>query len=219
MLKVDLSSNAFSIFYSNLNRAWPDISSIDQKWKRVEKPLFELLCDERIMYTLAQGGKWLNVKDVIFDTTSESDPKELLVQVFLAANQHVASLPDHALKAVRLYSTLSTEITPALTRTVLKNAPSCYRSLTRPEKLFLLTFVLKDCSFSEVLGLELLPISSEKFTSFSNSGEAIYISSPAHPRELLPCLHDRFLDQSIHEDLLRKLGEVATQGTKMGGSS
>ena len=185
----------------------------------MEKPLFELLCDERVMYTPAQGGKWLNVKNVIFETLPESDPKELLVQVFLAVNQNVTSLPDHALKAVRLYSSLSTEITPALTRTVLKNAPSCYRSLTRAEKLLLLKFVLKDCSFSEVLGLELLPISSENFTSFSNSGVAIYISSPEHPRELLPCLHDRFLDQSIDEDLLRELGEVATQGTKMGGSS
>ena len=185
----------------------------------MEKPLFELLCDERVMYTPAQGGKWLNVKNVIFETLPESDPKELLVQVFLAANQNVASLPDHALNAARLYSTLSTEITPALTRTVLKNAPSCYRSLTREEKQFLLKFVLKDCDFSELLGLELLPLSSENFTSFTNSGKAVYISSPAHPRELLPCLHGRFLDQSIHEDLLRKLEAVATQGTKMGGSS
>ena len=185
----------------------------------MQKPLFQLLCDGEIIYTPAQGGQWLSVKDVIFERLADSDPKKLLVEVFLAANQNVASLPRHALEAISLYSTLSAEITPSLTRKVLKNAPSCYRSLTRVEKLLLLKFVLKDSRYSELIGLELLPISNEQFTSFSSSGEAVYICSPAHPHELLPCLQQRFLDKNIDDDLLRNMEAVATQGTKMGGSS
>ena len=201
-----------------MNRAWPDTTNIDQKWKRVEKPLFELLLDKNIIYTPAQGGKWIKLADAIVERLAGSDPKELLVNVFLAANENVACLPEHALKAICLYSTLSAEVTPSLTRRVLKNVPSSYSNLPRSEKLLLLDFVLKDGCFSDLLGLELLPISNEQFMSFSNTGETVYISSPAHPRELLPCPQQKFVDESIDKDLSRKLNAVAKQGMQIGSS-
>ena len=199
-------------------RAWPNTANIDQKWKRVEKPLFELLLDKSIIYTPAQGGKWIKLADAIVERLAGSDPKELLVNVFLAANENVACLPEHALKAICLHSTLSAEITPSLTRKVLKNVPSSYSNLTRLEKLFLLKFVLKDGYFSDLLGLELLPISNEQFMSFSSTGEVVYISSLAHPRELLPCPQHKFLDESIEEELSRMLDEVAKEGMLFGSS-
>ena len=201
-----------------MNRAWPDTTNIDQKWKRVEKPLFELLLDKSIIYTPARGGKWIKLADAIVERLAGSDPKELLVNVFLAANENVACLPEHALKAICLYSTLSAEVTPSLTRRVLKNVPSSYSNLTRSEKLLLLKFVLKDGCLCDLLGLVLLPISNEHFISFSNTGEAVYISSPAHPRELLPCPQQKFLDENIDKDLSRKLDAVAKQGIQIGSS-
>ena len=201
-----------------MNRAWPDTANIDQKWKRVEEPLFELLLDKSIIYTPAQGGKWLKLKDVIVERLAESDPKELLVKVLLTANENVARLPEHALKAICLYSTLSAEITPSLTRRVLKNVPSSYSNLARSEKLLLLKFALKDGCFSDLLGLELLPISNQQFMSFSSTGEAVYISSPAHPRELLPCPQQKFLDESIDGELSRILDAVAKEGMQFGSS-
>ena len=216
-LKVLVYSKQFPII-SPLNRAWPDTTNIDQKWKRVEKPLFELLLDKSIIYTPAQGGKWIKLADAIVERLAGSDPKELLVNVFLAANENVACLPEHALKAICLYSTLSAEVTPSLTRRVLKNVPSSYSNLTRSEKLLLLKFVLKDGCLCDLLGLVLLPISNEHFISFSNTGEAVYISSPAHPRELLPCPQQKFLDENIDKDLSRKLDAVAKQGIQIGSS-
>ena len=208
-------SNNFLLMHFLLIRGWPDINSIDQKWKRLQNPLFEMLCTEKVVYTPAHGGHWLRAEEVIFDRLQERDTKELLVRVFLSADQNVAaSLPGHVLKALSLYTRLSTEITPSLTRKVLKETPSCYKSLSRSEKLLLLKFVINDEMLSELLGLELLPVSNGIFTSFSNSGEIIYISSPEHPRELLPCLQDRFLDQNVDESLLRSLRAVAQQGTK-----
>ncbi|XP_022809377.1 sacsin-like [Stylophora pistillata] len=207
-----MDKQKYNVQSEAIYKAWPNIANIDQKWKRVEKPLFELLLDKRIIYTPAQGGKWLRVQDVIVERLAESDPKELLVNVFLAVNENVACLPEHALKSICLYSTLNAVITPSLTRRVLKSAPFNYSKLTRLEKLLLLKFVLQDGCFSEVLGLELLPISNELFASFSSSGEAVYISSPAHPRELLPCPQQKFLDESINQDLSRNLDVVANQG-------
>ena len=190
------------------------MNSIDPNWKRVQNPLFELLYTERVVYSPALGGKWLNVENATFVKLPESDPKELLVRVFLAANQSVATLPDHVLRALGLYTNLNAEITPPLTRRVLKETPSCYKSLSRLEKLQLLTFVLKDEKFSDLLGLELLPVTNKGFIPFAKSDQLIYISSPEHPRELLPGLQDRFLDQDIDKNLLRKLQAVAEQGTR-----
>ncbi|KAL9966872.1 hypothetical protein ACROYT_G025008 [Oculina patagonica] len=212
MLMGAINERSYSVQAEAIYKAWPDMKGIDQKWKRLQDPLFKLLCAERVVYTPAHGGNWLNVEDVIFDRLQDNDPKELLAHVFLAAGQNVANLPDHVLKALELYTSLDTEITPSLARKVLKATPSCYRDLSRSEKLLLLKFVLKDENVSELLGLELLPVSNGLFTSFSNSGEAIYISSPQHPRELLPCLQDRFLDRDIDEKLLRSLQAVAEQG-------
>ncbi|KAL9966873.1 hypothetical protein ACROYT_G025009 [Oculina patagonica] len=212
MLMEAINEKCYSVQAEAIYKAWPDINSIDQKWKRLQNPLFELLCTEEVVYTPALGGNWLNVEDVIFNRVQEDDPKELLERVFLKADQNVASLPGHVLKALGMYTNLSTEITPLLARKVLKETPSCYRSISHSEKLLLLKFVFKDGKFSELLGLELLPVSNGLFTSFSNSGEAIYISSPEHPRELLPCLQDRFLVQSIDENLLGSLQAAADQG-------
>ena len=180
----------------------------------MQNPLLKLLCNGRVVYSPVQGGKWLSVEDVTFVKLPENDPKELLVRVFLTANQNVATLPDHVLRALALYTDSSTEITPSLTRRVLRETPSCYRSLSRLEKIQLLKFVLKDEQFSDLLELELLPINNECFISFSNSDQAVYISSPEHPRELLPGLQDRFLDHDIDDSLFQSLQAVSKQGRR-----
>lgn len=207
-------SNCFTFMSSFSIRAWPDMNSIDQKWKRVQIPLFEMLCSERVVYSPVQGGKWLSVGEATLAKLPENDPKELLVHVFLAANQNVATLPEHVLRALELYTNLSTDITPSLTRRVLRQTPSCYRSLSPFEKIQLLKFVLKDHQFSDLLELELLPVTNGRFISFSNTDQAVYISSPEHPRELLPGLQDQFLDQDIDVSLFQSLQAVSKQGTR-----
>ena len=191
-------------------RAWPDVNIIDQKWKRLQNPLLKSLCSERVIYTKAGGGKWLKVEEAIFDRLDDDQPKKLLVKVLLEGHQNVATPPDHVLKAFS--ASKIKEMTPSLVRQVLKETPSSYRNLGRMEKLTLLQFVLRDGSFADLLGLELLPIASGIFTCFSNSAETIYICSPEHPRKLLPCLDHRLLDQDLSDNLLRSLEKVAKKG-------
>ena len=195
------------------NRAWPDVNNIKQTWKRIEQPLFELLRSGRFIYTQAHGGKWINRKDAIFDKLDENDDlKELLRKVLLEACQNVATLPNHVLESV--CTTTTKEITASFVRCILKATPSCYRSLGRKEKFSLLKFVLKDDNFSELPGLELLPVSDGTVVSFvehSASG-AIYITSLEHPPELLPGLKHRILDQGADKETLGKLDVVAERG-------
>ena len=194
------------------HRAWPDIDSVEPTWNKLRDPLFLLLISERVIHTHAHGGNWLTVKEAVFDRIDEKETKELIVRVLLQANQNVASLPNHVLKAIDSYAAPCTKVTPSLVRRVLKKTPTCYKSLSRMEKLCLLKFVLSDDNFQELVDVELLPVSDGTLTSFTNSKEAVYITSSQHPQTLVPGLKNRFLDQDVEESTLRKLEAVAEKG-------
>ena len=166
---------------------------------------------ESFVYSPVSGGQWLKAEEAIFDTLDKNDSelKQLLVTVLLQANQNVACLPDHVLETV----TVTQKITPSLVQNVLKEFPTCYRSLDRMQKLLLLKFVLNG-QFEGLLGLELLPNSKRGFSSFSKKGEAIFICSRKPPQEinLLPGLEHRFLDHDIDEHLFKSLEAVEKQG-------
>lgn len=201
----------------SIYKAWPNISSIDQTWMRLKRPLLKILCSDRVIHTKADGGKWLYVKEAIFDRIEEKDPKKLLQSVMLVAHQNVATLPTHVLQSIDECTPIKKEITPSFVRCVLATEPTCYKFLDKKEKLSLLKFVLKDDRLCELVGLELLPISDGNFAYFSklddnSPDKTIFITSPEHPPELLPTLRDRLLDQCLEDDILRQLEKVAKKG-------
>ena len=159
------------------------------------------------------------MEDAILDRLGEHQPKDLLVSVLLEAHQNVASLPDYVLKAFTTVSNkpVTKEITPILVRQILKEIPSSYRKLGRMEKLNLLAFILNgiDENFVDLIGLELLPVSSgafKCFASLSNCDEAVYVCSPDHPRKMFPSLDHQFLDQDLEGNLLEMMEKVAKKG-------
>ena len=129
----------------------------------------------------------------------------------LAANVSIVSVPSHVTEAIAGYLSVK-ELTAHLTREVLKLVPACYKKLERSEKMLLLQFCLTDYNFDALHGLKLLPLSSGTFTTFSNQADVIYISSPEHPKELLPGLGHRFLDEGVNADIFQKLKAAAQQG-------
>lgn len=173
--------------------------------------MFQLLLQEEVVYTQADHGHWLMVEDAVFDRLPENEPRELLLRVLLTADLSVVSVPSHVMEAIAFFSPLK-NITPSLTRVTLKQVPSCYKKLEKQEKLLLLQFCLKDRKFSNLCDLELLPLSSGVFETFSNRGKRIYICSREHPRELFPGLKHRFIDDTVDVGIIEKLKEVADQG-------
>ena len=187
------------------------MNSVKQNWDRIAKPLFEILLKRDIVYTEAGHGKWLPIKQAYFDLQPASETKDLLHKVLLAANFPVAFVPCHITENIIRYLSVK-EITPHLTREVLKQSPNCYKKLERPEKILLLQFCLSDCQPHKLCGLELMPLSNGTFDVFSNKAEIVYIASPEHPKELLPGLQHRFLDEKMSVNVLQRLNDVATQG-------
>ena len=193
-------------------RAWPDIASIDHKWKGLEKPFFKLLLAENVVHTQADGGSWVKKEAAIFQRQSEGQENDLLLRVLLSVRLSAVTVPRHVQTALDIYFPDQTEIEPSLIRHVLRQVPSCYTKLDRKEKLFLLHFCLRDRNFSDLNGLQLLPLSNGQFAKFENSTTTIYIASPEHPQELFPGLPDRFLDKTVEADILGYLQAAAFKG-------
>ena len=204
--------NDVSGIFPFIVRAWPDISRIDEKWKRLEKPLFQLLMTEKVVHTRAQSGKWLTVKDAVFHRLPEDELKELLLRVLLSADVPIVTIPSHVLSAIYAYEPDIAELTPYMVRLVLRQVPSCYSSLHREEKLLLLRCSLSDRQFADLYGLQLLPLANGTFAKFGNRANTIYIDSPKHPRELFPGVDHRLLDKHIDADILQSLKAAALQG-------
>ena len=194
-------------------RAWPDIHSVNQKWKSVEKPLFEILLDQDVVHTEAKGGSWRKVNEAIFQKQSGDHWNELLLRVLLSVGLAAVAVPRHVHSGLDKYASSKTEIEPRLIRHVLREVPSSYVNLDRQEKLLLLQFSLGDRHFSDLEGLELLPLSNGQFAKFEAQATTVYIASSEHPQELFAALDDRFLDKSVHEDIVRVLKEAVSQGT------
>ena len=192
-------------------RAWPEFTRVNQKWESVVQSLFDILLDKEIVYSKVNLGKWLLVKNAIFNQVPERHLKELLESVLLEANVPVVSVPSHVMDAIRSF-TDAKNITASVTRKELKKSAACYKNLMRHEKMQLLQFCLQDHQYEDLCGLELLPLSNGTFTTFSALAHEIYISSLEHSQDLLPGLEHRFLEQKLDSDILQKLNYVARQG-------
>ena len=84
----------FKFLICVIYRAWPDVKRIDHKWGLIAEPFFKILLQKEIVYTEAFRGKWVAVKQALFDRLSDDEPKELLQKVMLAANYAVVSVPS-----------------------------------------------------------------------------------------------------------------------------
>ena len=194
-------------------RAWPDIPSINQKWKSVEKPFFQFLLDKDVVHTEANGGRWVKIKEAIFQKQSSDHWNDLLLRVLLSVGLAAVAVPRHVHSALDTYALDKTEVEPRLVRYVLREVPSSYVNLDRHEKLLLLQFSLTDRHFSDLEGLQLLPLCNGQFARFEARATTVYIASSEHPQELFAALDDRFLDKRVHDDIVRFLKEAVSQGT------
>lgn len=194
-------------------RAWPDIHSVNQKWKSVEKAFFQFLLDKDVVHTEANGSSWVKVNEAIFQKQSGDHWNDLLLRVLLSVGLPAVAVPRHVHSGLDTYASSKMEIEPHLIRQVLREVPSSYVNLERHEKLLLLQFSLSDRHFSDLEGLYLLPVCNGQFAKFEARATTVYIASAEHPQELFPALDDRFLDKSIHEDVVRVLKEAVSQGT------
>ncbi|XP_068722037.1 sacsin-like [Montipora capricornis] len=212
MILEAIKGKAANVPETAIYRAWPDVCSINQKWKGVEKSLFQHLLQENVVYTEANRGSWVKVEEAIFQRHTEHHQNDLLMKVLLSNGVSAVAIPENVNFALEKYAPYKEEIDPCLIRQVLRQDPSSHLNLKRKEKLILLKFSLSDGEFSDLEGLQLLPLSNGEFVRFETRAKTVYIASKEHPQELFPGLDERFLDRNVHEDILHDLCDAIDQG-------
>ncbi|KAJ8257134.1 hypothetical protein COCON_G00192860 [Conger conger] len=162
--------------------AWPDPQRVRSHWKPILEPLFRDLLQQKVVYSLS--GSWMAAQEVVFSELEEGEAVSQAVIGFLQA----AGL----------------QVAKVLRKTRHKGSSQ--------EKLLLLEFVLGDACYSELIGLELLPLQNETFVAFSssvNEKDAVYITSEEYPRTLYPGLEGRFVLDSIKPTVMNSLKQAA----------
>uniref|UniRef100_A0ABI7Y251 Ubiquitin-like domain-containing protein n=1 Tax=Felis catus TaxID=9685 RepID=A0ABI7Y251_FELCA len=192
-------------------RLWPDAGKVKVHWQPVLEPLFNELFQNAVLYSASN--QWVRLEQAYFSELDESAECTAAVLNYLqSSGKHIVKVPANLAAAVQLAASPAKpvrKVTPAWVRQVLrKSAPAGGAR----EKLHLLEFVLSDQAYSELLGLELLPVQNGNFVPFSSSvsdQDVIYITSEDYPRSLFPGLEGRFILDSLKPHLIAALKEAA----------
>ncbi|XP_017552321.1 sacsin isoform X1 [Pygocentrus nattereri] len=191
--------------------AWPDPNKIRPHWRPILEPLFHDLLQQPVIYSLSSA--WVQVEDTVFsELDSTKDSTEAVIQYLQSSGMTVAQVPPTIAAVLSTFVTKPDslkKVTPAFVRQELRKTRHKGSS---QEKLLLLEFILSDACYSDLIGLELLPLQNETFVAFSSSvsdKDAVYIASEEYPRSLYPGLEGRFILESIPPQVMNSLKEAA----------
>lgn len=207
-LETERSSD-FPFSVDVIYRLWPDVNKVRVHWQRVLEPLFNELFQNAVLYSISNH--WVQLEQAYFSELDDSlEYTETVLNYLQSSGKQIVKVPANLAAAVELAAPgAARKVTPAWVRQVLrKSAPEGGAR----ERLHLLEFVLSDEAYSELLGLELLPLQNGHFVPFSSSvsdQDVVYITSEDYPRSLFPGLEGRFILDNLKPHLLAALKEAA----------
>ncbi|KAM3615803.1 uncharacterized protein V6R79_008113 [Siganus canaliculatus] len=188
--------------------AWPDPKQVKSRWKPILQPLFHDLLQQQVIYSLSET--WIPADQTVFsELDTDEDISKTVINYLQSSGMQVAKVPTTVDLVLASYMTEVRKVTPSLLRQVIRK---CKHKGSSQEKLLLLEFVLRDNNYSDLIGLELLPLLDETFTAFSSSvteKDAIYIASEEFPRCLYPGLEGRFILDCIKPSVMDSLKKAA----------
>lgn len=174
----------FPLSAERIYRVWPEVEQIRTHWKPIVEPLIKMLCQNAVIFSTKKC--WLKECDVNFTEIDESKEYTKTILNYLQnSGTHIARVPKNVAAAFQIPLNSSKpvkKVTPALVRQVLRK---CAHKGPKHEKLHLLEFILSDENYSELIGLEMLPLQNGNFISFSSSvsdKDVVYITSEEFPR-------------------------------------
>uniref|UniRef100_A0A452UIL3 Sacsin molecular chaperone n=1 Tax=Ursus maritimus TaxID=29073 RepID=A0A452UIL3_URSMA len=209
-LETEKSSD-FPLSVDIIYKLWPDANKVKVHWQPVLEPLFNELFQNAVMYSISNH--WVKLEQAYFSELDESlEYTKTVLNYLQSSGKQIVKVPANLAAAVQLAASSPKpvrKVTPAWVRQVLRKSA---HPGDAQDKLHLLEFVLSDQAYSELLGLELLPLQNGNFVPFSSSvsdQDVIYITSEDYPRSLFPGLEGRFILDSLKPHLIAALKEAA----------
>jgi sacsin len=201
---------ANDICHSKVFLAFPTLRETKDNWSTFLEPLFLELINHNTFWTRASGGHWIKPTEAFYlkeDVEGVEDSEELCtIRTFLVqARVLLVELPKNLMASVEtlLREKIRHQILgPERVRRECKEKKMVLTSQSWKSKLQLLSYILSDQKYSDMLGIELLPLDDETFEKFDSSRPKVFISSDLHPKKLLlPGFCGRFLHQDTPQNL------------------
>ena len=166
---------------------YPNVSLLEcTPWECLLKPLYTLMFSEAVVHTEANGGRWIKCNEAVF--FPQLAEMSLVKDVFCSMDFPVVTEPDVVSEARKYccYQNVRV-ISPSLARTLLCRNVAIVSLLPANKKLILLEYCLSDSKFSNLHGLELLPLVNGTFTKFNYGySNHVYLCDDDFPHTLLP---------------------------------
>ena len=208
--------NRSHLVYSTM----PALQNVQGHWKCILKPMLQQMSNQPVFYALRiTGNSWITLRngvlDLLHQSGTSSETRDVILKVLYQRYAVITDLPPHVLEIINSFSARKV-ISPAIVRSVLKESQISVTIRSREQKLNLLTYVLSDGNTTDLVGIPLLPLANTNFITFckhkhsSNPKASVFVSSGNCTAKLLPNMSSRFLDESIQEDVKRKLYGIAT---------
>ena len=208
-------SSSAMLSVQDVYEAVPDLEKVDQKWSVILQPVFVRLFEQNaVFHPDLDGGKWIHVSDAVFDClTEDTATRKQVVDVLLAANVPVVTVPNSFMSAMRQFTNCRPQfVMPDFVRSTLRHCLEAYDNLTSANKLLLLQYVLKDQDFGDLADLKLLPLANGEFTHFKRSMDEVFLANEECPKKLLPGLEHRLIADDLSEELTRQLTKIVDEG-------
>jgi len=172
----------------------PDTAAVTVHWKPLVDEFFRELPSLPVFYSPADQGRFLQMKDVCFDSVEDTSClTELIRRILLLHQTDLVSVPEFVM------SQLGSAAARVSARTVcmaLKDIEP-QLSLTDDDRMILLTYLVDGLGsdVEELVGAQLLPLADGTWVEFRRctDDDPVYIDSEEHQRSLLPGLDRLFV--------------------------
>ena len=198
------------LFYEML----PVANNVLQPWIELVDSFYKLFVNEKICYTPSKGGQWINIESSIFDNLPSGACNILIRKILENDGVNIVFVPDHLLQT---FFELKPGHVKCVTAKLVRS--SCTRQqqkLTREDKLNLLPYLVSDCMYEDLVGLEFIPCADGVMRAFQSKQEVnqtvIYLVDDSHPAAGIPSVASIIVNISQLSCGIDELKNIAASG-------
>ena len=180
--------------------SWPNVSNLkyNTQWVSLMSPVFSSILSQGVIWCETPVGmEWVTPGTAVYIPRSGSLPG-VIKNALSTCGVKLAQVPANMWDACSLAGVPMSQVTPKYMRDKLRAYPHSYASCVGQDKKELLKYCLSDGQYSDLVNLQLLPLSNNSFTTFQNYySSAVYMCTAEFPKWLLPnfdhklvCLND-----------------------------
>nr|XP_002734859.1 PREDICTED: sacsin-like [Saccoglossus kowalevskii] len=180
----------------SIYQAWPNKDCVKPHWNKFLHPFVANTIHKDVLFTKARRGQWISLTKAIFGNIRDDTPNvtQAVISYLESCDKDVVVPPEHVFENIRQCDI--NIVTPQLLRNCVRT--HYVTDLSYEEKILLLQFSLHDDNFEDLLGLPLLPVSGNKFTTFKSGSKLVLFPTSDIPQILLPALE--VVNQQLNRD-------------------